>query len=59
MRRFVHIVVLRPFLTAREGTTAIEYAIIAAGIAGALIATVETLGLSVASMWASVEKIFE
>jgi pilus assembly protein Flp/PilA len=58
MRRLVHTAVLRRFLTAREGATAIEYAIIATGIAGALIATVTTLGLSVTSMWASVEKIF-
>ena len=46
------------FLRAARGATSIEYAIIAAGIAGVLIATVNTLGSSVAVMWTSVAAIF-
>jgi pilus assembly protein Flp/PilA len=39
------------FLAAREATTAIEYAIIAAGIACAIIAAVNAVGGSVSAMW--------
>ena len=58
MRRFIAAEQTRRFLTAREGTTAIEYAVIASGIAGALIATVFTLGGTVAGMWTAVAAIF-
>ena len=56
MRRLT--VELRRFRIAREGATAIEYAIIAAGIAGAIITAVSALGGSVAAMWTSVAAIF-
>ena len=42
-----------------NGATAIEYAMIAAGIAGAIIATVTTLGTTVKGMYESVAAIFE
>jgi pilus assembly protein Flp/PilA len=45
---------LRRFLSAQEGATAIEYALIASGIAGALIAAITTLGGHVNAMWTSV-----
>lgn len=44
----------RRLLGARDGTTAIEYAIIAAGVAGVLIATITTLGDKVLALWNSV-----
>jgi pilus assembly protein Flp/PilA len=58
MRRFIAAEQTRRFLAAREGTTAVEYAVIASGIAGALIATVFTLGGTVAGMWTAVAAIF-
>lgn len=42
------------FLRNERGATSIEYAIIASGIAGALIATVGLLGTSVTTMWTNV-----
>ena len=42
------------FRSAREGTTAIEYAIIAAGIAAVIITAVNALGGSVNAMWTAV-----
>ena len=39
------------FLAAREATTAIEYAVIATGIAVAIIAAVNAVGGSVSAMW--------
>jgi pilus assembly protein Flp/PilA len=64
MRRFIptaHVLAkpVRRFLPAQEGTTAIEYALIASGIAGAIIATVTTLGGTVTEMWTSVLNIFD
>jgi pilus assembly protein Flp/PilA len=50
MRRFISTVQVR-FLPAQEGATAIEYALIAAGIAAALVATINALGGSVSTMW--------
>ena len=44
----------RRFLPAQEGATAIEYALIAAGIAGVLVAVISTLGGSVSAMWTSI-----
>ena len=58
MRRLIQSPTLRRFLAARDGATAIEYAIIAAGVAGAIIATVTTLGGSVSAMWTTVAGIF-
>jgi len=56
MREFT--VKLRRFRTAREGATAIEYAIIAAGIAAAIVTTVTALGGSVSAMWGHVASMF-
>lgn len=51
---------IRRFLSAQaqDGTTAIEYAIIAAGIGGAVAATVTLLGGSVLAKWSAVAAIF-
>lgn len=45
---------VRRFLPAQEGATAIEYALIASGIAGAIVAALTTLGGNVNAMWTSV-----
>ena len=58
MRRLNPTPTLRRFLSAQEGTTAIEYAIIASGIAGVLIATVTTLGGSVSALFTSLTTVF-
>lgn len=42
------------FLNDESGATAVEYAMIAAGIATAIVATVTALGTSVKEMWESV-----
>ena len=42
---------IRRFLLNESGTTAIEYALIAAGIAGVLIAVVNALGVSVKDLY--------
>lgn len=57
MRRLVPSA-LRRFPSAQDGTTAIEYAIIASGIAGALVAVINSLGGSLNTMWTSVANIF-
>jgi pilus assembly protein Flp/PilA len=49
---------IRRLLRAREGTTAVEYAIIAAGVAGAIIVAVGTVGSKVNAMWTAVAGIF-
>ena len=49
---------LRHFRAAREGATAIEYAIIAAGIAAALVTTITALGGSVTTMWGHLTNMF-
>jgi pilus assembly protein Flp/PilA len=49
---------LRRFVVARDGATAIEYAIIAAGIAAAIVTTVTALGGSLSAMWGLVANIF-
>jgi Flp pilus assembly pilin Flp len=46
------------FLRDGRGATSIEYAIIASGIAGALIATIGLLGTTVEQMWTRVGGIF-
>ena len=53
MRRLISRTVRR-FLPAQEGATAIEYALIASGIAGAIVAVLTTLGGNVNAMWTSV-----
>lgn len=59
MRRFFATLRARRFIAAQEGTTAIEYAVIASGIAGVLIATVTSLGGSVSTIWTTVGGIFQ
>ena len=49
---------LRRLVVANDGATSIEYAVIAAGIAGVLIVTVNTLGLSVTAMFTAVANAF-
>ena len=51
MRRFAKV---RDFLKDEGGATAIEYAIIAAGVAGAIVLAVTTLGGNVNTMWTRV-----
>lgn len=46
------------FVNAQEGTTAIEYAIIASGIAVAIIAAVTGLGVSVKGMFTAIASAF-
>jgi pilus assembly protein Flp/PilA len=46
------------FLADETGATSIEYAIIASGIAGAIIAVITTLGGSVTKMWTTVQDAF-
>ena len=45
---------LRRFLHDERGATAIEYALIAAGVAAAIVITVNALGVSVKTMWTAV-----
>ena len=42
------------FVRDENGATAIEYALIAAGIAGAIVAVITTLGGSVTTMWTTI-----
>jgi pilus assembly protein Flp/PilA len=49
---------VRRFIPAQEGATAIEYALIASGIAGAIIAVITTLGGSVNALWVRVGNMF-
>jgi Flp pilus assembly pilin Flp len=58
MRRFNVFAESRRLSHAQDGATAIEYAIIAAGIAGAIIVTVGTLGDKLVVMWSAVAGIF-
>ena len=53
MRRLIPNVVRR-FVASQRGATAIEYALIATGIAMALVAIVASLGTKVNTMWSSV-----
>jgi pilus assembly protein Flp/PilA len=48
----------RRFLRTQSGATAIEYALIAAGVAGAIVATITLLGGSVVDMWTTVSGAF-
>ena len=54
MMSFAHALTAR-FRTNESGATSIEYAIIAAGIAVAIVATVEALGTKVDSLFTSVQ----
>ncbi|MBS0534521.1 MAG: Flp family type IVb pilin [Proteobacteria bacterium] len=49
---------LRVFRTDESGATAIEYSLIAAGIAAAIIATISGLGTSVKTMWETIGSAF-
>jgi pilus assembly protein Flp/PilA len=46
---------IRTFLADESGATAIEYALIASGVAGAIFAVVGQLGSTVTNMWTSVK----
>lgn len=47
MRRLMSMPIIRRFLSAQEGATAIEYAMIASGISIAIVVSVTTLGTQV------------
>jgi pilus assembly protein Flp/PilA len=49
---------LRDFVRDERGATAIEYALIASGIAAAIIAVVMTMGTSLQAMYTSVSNGF-
>jgi pilus assembly protein Flp/PilA len=57
MRKFA-MTEARRFLADESGATAIEYALIASGIAGAIIAVVGTVGVNVKTMWTTVSSAF-
>jgi len=44
MRRLISLALVRRFLRAQEGATAIEYAIIAGGVSIAIVTTITSLG---------------
>ena len=46
MRRLISLALVRRFLRAQEGATAIEYAIIAGGVSIAIVTTITSLGSS-------------
>lgn len=48
----------RCFRADETGATAIEYALIASGVAGAIIAVVTTMGVSLQAMYQSVANLF-
>ena len=58
MRRAAIVRLLHRLLRNRRGATAIEYAIIAAGIAAVLVSAIATLGGSVSSMWTTIQSAF-
>jgi pilus assembly protein Flp/PilA len=45
---------LHYFLSDESGTTAIEYALIAAGISMAIVAALSNIGSSVTNMWTTI-----
>ncbi len=45
---------LHYFLSDESGTTAIEYALIAAGISMAIVAAISNIGSSVTNMWTTI-----
>jgi pilus assembly protein Flp/PilA len=48
----------RRFLRDQRGATAIEYAIIAAGVAAVLVGTIATLGGKVGLLWETIKAAF-
>lgn len=51
MRRFVPSTQLRRFFPAREGATAIEYALIACGISIAIVGAISSLGTQIMAVF--------
>ena len=51
MRRFIPMNQVRRFLLAREGATAIEYALIASGVSIAILGAVTTLGSAMMTIY--------
>ncbi|MEN3376222.1 MAG: Flp/Fap pilin component [Hyphomicrobiales bacterium] len=49
---------VKSFLANENGATAIEYALIAAGIAAAIITTVQALGTKVSTLFTNVDSGF-
>jgi Flp pilus assembly pilin Flp len=49
---------VRDFAADQSGTTAIEYALLASGIAGAIIVVVGSLGSAVSNMWVTIKDAF-
>lgn len=49
---------LRRLVTARDGATSIEYAVIACGIAGVLVAVVNALGGTLTGMFTAAANMF-
>lgn len=58
MRRNHTIHRLRRLLRDQSGATAIEYALIAAGVAAVLVGTIATLGSNVSTLWTTVITAF-
>jgi pilus assembly protein Flp/PilA len=56
--RKIAIASLRRFAAAQDGATAIEYALIACGVAGAIVAIITTLGGSVSGMYTTIRDAF-
>jgi pilus assembly protein Flp/PilA len=56
--RKIAIASLRRFGTAQDGATAIEYALIACGVAGAIVAIITTVGGSVNGMYQALADAF-
>jgi pilus assembly protein Flp/PilA len=54
MRRILNLCQAHDFLHDQRGATAIEYALVAAGVAAAIIVTVNALGVSVVNMWTTI-----
>lgn len=54
----LNVSVIRRFVADESGATAIEYSLIAAGVAGAIIAVVTTLGGNVKTMWTTIGTAF-
>jgi len=58
MRRLIPTAQIHRFLPEQAGTTAIEYALIAAGIAGVLVAVITQLGGQMTTMWGLIASMF-
>ena len=58
MGRFISTRSLRRFLGNEDAATSIEYAIIASGVAGAIVASITLLGGSVTTMWDTIKNAF-